>query len=400
MASLQRKWWQTVLSIIQQLDVAHIDYTLIEEATCYVQGVSILPPTCIEFSIQWDLFTRAAELFHITTHSVEQTRYPNYQYHRFQLGHYTIALRSYPNTVVSTDPMRYRLIYEEQPLWVKALDAYMQTRESTDPLRQAIVTHLATLQQSNNRHNEQAWNHDAYAAWLQRHGQPTEIAARLQKDPISRLGSLARYGTEFKHKKIINLLGSHGLKAIAMSLLGADVTIVDIAQENAQYASAVAQAAGVSIRYIVSDVLALPPSERNGSYDLVFMELGILHYFVNLEPLAHLIYQLLQVNGQLILQDFHPISTKLITDTGKRHKITGNYFDPTLKTTSVAFSKHLADHRQTTDNQVYEREWTLGEIVTAFAQAGLYIEKLEEEPNMKRDDIGLPKTFTLIARRP
>jgi hypothetical protein len=31
--------------------------------------------------------------------------------------------------------------------------------------------------------------------------------------------------------------------------------------------------------------------------------------------------------GRLILRDFHPVSTKLISSRGKKHKATGNYFD-------------------------------------------------------------------------
>ncbi|BCL78421.1 class I SAM-dependent methyltransferase [Ktedonobacteria bacterium brp13] len=400
MASRQQEWWDTLITIVEQLNNADIDYTVIEEAAYYAQGAAIPQPSLIEFSVQWDLFARAYDLFQCSSSLEEHIDYPIYQRCQFQSGPYTIALRCYPNTVVSTDPMRYLLTYDETQIWVKALDAYLKILDKADPARLAIVEHLATLQQQNNQHNQQVWNQDTYDAWLQRHGKPEDIAARLRKDPLNRLSSLAKYGTAYSGKKVINLLGSHGLKAIALALLDANVTIVDIAQENAQYAREVAQAAGVTIRYIVSDVLSLPQAEQDGSYDLVFMEMGILHYFVNLEPLAHLVHQLLQSGGQLILQDFHPISTKLITSKGKKHKVSGNYFDPTLITSNVAFSKHLTGQQQSEDRYVYEREWTLGEIVTAFAQAGLIIDSLEEEPNMKRDDIGLPKTFTLVAHHP
>ncbi|MDB4895602.1 MAG: SAM-dependent methyltransferase, partial [Firmicutes bacterium] len=128
-------------------------------------------------------------------------------------------------------------------------------------------------------------------------------------------------------------------------------------------------------------------------------ELGILHYFVDLRPLARVVRQLLRPGGRLILQDFHPVSTKLITSTGKKHKVTGNYFDTGLQETDVAYTKYLPEERRAELKKVRHRHWTLGEIVTAIAAAGLFVRSLDEEPNTKADDAGIPKTFTLVAER-
>lgn len=47
--------------------------------------------------------------------------------------------------------------------------------------------------------------------------------------------------------------------------------------------------------------------------------------------------------------------------------------------------------------QVLLRQWTLGEVVTAVADAGLLLQQLKEEPGVKLDDAGLPKLYTLVA---
>src|SRR5436853_366603 len=91
---------------------------------------------------------------------------------------------------------------------------------------------------------------------------------RRPRPGAARLGAVRRYLGVIAGHRIINLLGSYGGKAVALAALGADVTVVDIAAENARYALELAQAAGVTIRYIVSDVLALPAAERSGDYDL------------------------------------------------------------------------------------------------------------------------------------
>lgn len=391
------RWWQTLFSILTTLEVGSIDYTLIGSTALLAQGITSSIPDTLEISIQWDLLLRACELFEP---AAKIERHVDYECFHFQQWDMTITLYGYLNTVVVTDPNRLAIEHDEKILWVKAVDAYLQTVPKNDPTVQSIKVYLQKIQQQNSQLNQAAWNQDAYDAWVQRHGTPQLLAERIQKDPWARLATLHPYlGSSIEHKKVINLLGSHGAKAIALALLGAEITIVDISQENAQYAREVAAAAQIPIRYLVADVLNLPAKELDSSYDMVLMELGILHYFIDLEPLALVVQQLLRPGGRLILQDFHPVSTKLISSKGKKHKVTGNYFDKKLLVTNVAFSKHLAAGEQQTPQQVYLRQWGLGEIVTAFAAVGLFIRHLAEEPNSKIDDIGLPKTFTLVAEK-
>jgi SAM-dependent methyltransferase len=207
--------------------------------------------------------------------------------------------------------------------------------------------------------------------------------------------------------RIINLMGSGGNKAVALALLGADVTVADFSEDNQRYALELAKAAGVPLRYVVSDVLSLPEDMLSGEYDIVFMEFGILHYFVDLLPLFGVVRSLLRPGGKLVLQDFHPVSTKLISSRGttaniRKHKVDGDYFDTSLTETEISFYKFLPDdRREPAIQKVKLRHWNLGEIVTAVASAGLYVRLLEELPNQSSDvfDKGIPKTFTLVAEK-
>ncbi|PYI57522.1 class I SAM-dependent methyltransferase [Paenibacillus flagellatus] len=263
------------------------------------------------------------------------------------------------------------------------------------------------MQKQVNETNEKAWNEKSYEAWVNRYGPPEAAAAKIVQDPAARIRSFSRYLDELAGAKIANLLGSHGHKAVAMALLGARVTVVDFSSENAAYALRLAEAAGTSIRYVVSDVLDLPPGELSGDYDAVLMEFGILHYFLELAPLAATVSRLLKPGGRLVLQDFHPVSTKLIRSRGttaniRKHKVTGDYFDASLEETDVAYAKFVPESERAALPKVLLRKWTLGEIVTGFAGAGLIVRLLEEEPNASSDvfDKGIPKTFTLVAEKP
>lgn len=254
--------------------------------------------------------------------------------------------------------------------------------------------------------NEKAWNNGTYESWINRFGTPKEAAEKIKQDPVKRIGTAFKFmGDDVNGKHIINLLGSNGNKAVALALLGANVTVVDFSVENERYANELANEAGVPLKYIVSDVLKLPLEQLSNQYDLVFMEFGILHYFTDLAPLFHIVQSLLNDGGMLVLQDFHPVSTKLISSRGttaniRKHKVTGDYFDTSIIEKDVSHSK-FSDGGQIDEHKVYLRNWTLGEIVTSVATAGLTIKVLEELPNMSSEvfDKGIPKTFTVIAKK-
>ena len=258
--------------------------------------------------------------------------------------------------------------------------------------------------------SEELWNEDTYAAWTSRFGAPAEAAVKLAKDPAAKLFPLTTYFGEVQGRRIMNLMGSNGMKAVALGLLGAEVTVADFSEANARYANELAQEAGVRLSYIVSDVLGLPEAVRDGSYDLVFAEMGIVHYFTDLAPFMTAVCQLLAPGGKFVLRDFHPVTTKLISSKGstakvRKHKVSGDYFDTTLEEKQVSYSKYLPSSGEAAGADkpgvVYWRRWTLGEIVTAAAASGLVIQELVEEPNLSSDvyDKGIPKTFTLVAAK-
>ncbi|KFM99618.1 class I SAM-dependent methyltransferase [Bacillus clarus] len=254
--------------------------------------------------------------------------------------------------------------------------------------------------------NEKSWNAAAYEAWTNRHGTPKEYAKKLVQDPTHEVAYYLPYIQSPKGKRIINLLGSKGNKAVAFALLGADVTVIDISESNAKYANELAEAAEVSIDYIVSDVLDITLSK---SFDIVLLELGVLHYFLDLKPLFKKISQLLKKDGTFILRDYHPIYTKLLGVDHPMFQANGNYFNKELIEDNVAYSILLNESEQKSLPKTRIRRWTLGEIITEIAEADFKIEKLIEEqgPHQKwvfshaaQEGIEerIPGLYTLIAK--
>ncbi|PWK15814.1 class I SAM-dependent methyltransferase [Tumebacillus permanentifrigoris] len=388
-------WWPVLHALVSELEGAGIAYMVVEESALWAQGVEGIELERLTVEIQWDQFTDARRLF--ATDEAQEDSGKGWSSLSFTRDGVPTTILCRYNTVILTNIDRWSIVHEGQKLYVKSFDFYRRTWGSADPRTLLIAKFLRNLQREHSQINAEAWNQSTYDAWVHRYGSPAEAAAWIKKDPEARLAPLNEQLGDLHGKKTVNLLGSHGAKGIAMALLGADAAVMDISRENAAYAQDVAREAGVALRYVVSDVLDLPAEELTGDYDVVLMELGILHYFIDLLPLGHVVRDLLKPGGRFVLHDFHPISTKLITSKGKKHKVTGNYFESGFEEADVAYSKHFPDGREL--KKVRHRKWTLGEIVTAFAQAGLAITSLSEEPNTKIDDIGLPKTFTLVAQK-
>lgn len=384
------KFNQAITSLASVLENASIPYTFINDAAWVIQGMQ-KNVTQMTILIQWDIMDACHSLFQSYSPTVikKSTTIASFT---FTYEEYNVEIKCFFNTTIKTDPYRIRV----QEVWCRSLYSYLYDKELN---KDEIIHFLQNKQQELTQHNEQAWNQSNYIALVNRYGEPSKIAEKIIQNPEWRLHPFLKYFSCLKGKKVLHLLGSNGVKATALALLGAQVTVVDFSKENAAYAKEIASAADVSIKYIVSDVFSIPKEDQKDQYDYVLMELGVLHYFITLDPLIELIQSALLPQGKLILHEFHPISTKLITSAGKKHKVDGNYFNPELTYQSVAFSKHMPDDVEQELLQTVHRKWTIGEIVTSVATSGMRITVLEEEPNHKLHDIGLPKTYTLVAEK-
>lgn len=242
--------------------------------------------------------------------------------------------------------------------------------------------------------NKTAWETKAYQAWVQAHGTPEELADKLKQSHRHLLRYWLKYTGDVQGKRILNLLGSNGRKAIAFAMLGADATVVDISEENRLYATRVAAAAGVKLNYICSDALNIPDEEALGEFDFVLMEFGILHYFTDLNAIFSVVRRRLAPAGRFLLTDFHPFARAMLV-TNNLKEPSGNYFDNGIKEGEVAFAKLLPEHEREQTKKVFGRGWTMGEIVTAIGSAGLMIRALEEIP--AKSNPHAPEFYTLIA---
>lgn len=251
--------------------------------------------------------------------------------------------------------------------------------------------------------NKKAWSYKAYEFWMNGLGSPSDVAKDMIKQPEKHLLRHLEYLGDVKGKRIANLLGSCGKKAVPLSILGADVTIVDISEDNKKYAMEIAKEAGVNLTYIVSDFLELNNDEMYNEFDIVYLEGGILHYFSDINEFSKKIYALLKIGGKLVLNDFHPIRKvfkvrDIFMDRDDALELTGDYFENTLQIGEVAYEKYFPENEQIEFPKCLLRYWTMGEIISSFASAGFIIDKLVEGPRFDSYK-NIPGEFTLVASK-
>ena len=241
--------------------------------------------------------------------------------------------------------------------------------------------------------NKIAWEHEAYRFWVQSTGTPDQVARDMLDDPRRWLRRHLPILGDVKDRRILHPLGSNGRKGIPLAILGAEVTIIDISAENKRYALDVARAAGVDIEYIAADYGAYEDAGREESYDVAYMEGGILHYFGDIADMFRRTHRMLRRGGRLVLDDFHPYR-KLTRDfsTG------GDYFDSGLHEGPVPYAQFVKGADPNTMPQCLLRYWTIGEIVTAIASAGFHIEEMTERSRQGNPKV--PNDYVILPKRP
>ena len=245
------------------------------------------------------------------------------------------------------------------------------------------------------KQHKKAWEYDAYNFWVKHNGTPEERAKKDLENPIRMLRKHAVYFDRFEGVKIANICGSCGKKAIPLALLGADVTVFDISEENRKYALETARAANVSIRYETGDVMEIDPEKFGRCFDVVFMEGGILAYFHDIDAFMKIMYTLLKPGGKMICSDFHPFIK--IMDTLKLETPTMSYFSTKVFEGEMAHARFYdPDTRKQFPRCLYRR-YTVSEIINAIIDSGFTLKRFDEHPAW--EDETLPGEFTAVAVR-
>jgi SAM-dependent methyltransferase len=196
--------------------------------------------------------------------------------------------------------------------------------------------------------------------------------------------------------EVVHLQSGNGTDDVALVRAGAKSVLgVDYSQAAVSAARQRADELGVACRYLVA---AIPPAPlASASADLVYTGKGALIWMADLAAWAREVARLLRPSGHLFVYEVHPAAVLWTWDEDRpRIRDDRNYFGDSH--VNDTFPAHGA----------VEWQWTLGDIVTAVAAAGLEIVHLGEypEPFYRWGGVSaaawngsLPNSFSLLARR-
>jgi SAM-dependent methyltransferase len=192
-------------------------------------------------------------------------------------------------------------------------------------------------------------------------------------EPVTLPPVVQRTLGELKGKRVLHLLCGTGETTAALAELGAVATGLDPRPAALERA----RERWPKILWIDGDPQSLPRQLRRGRFDLAYSGEGVLGSLDDIDGWAAGIGAALREHGELLVFDDHPVA---------------DCVDGLLRWRSDYF-RDPADP---------DRLWRMGQVVSAFARAGLHVEALEEYPggtSRRRHDRRIPATFLLYARR-
>ena len=201
--------------------------------------------------------------------------------------------------------------------------------------------------------NKKAWEYSAYDFWVMTSGTPAERAKQDIADPEK---MLRRY---------------------------------------AQYAMETAEAAHACIRYEVGDVLETDLEKYGGTFDVVFMEGGILHYFHDIDEFMKIMHALLKPGGKMICSDFHPFTK--INDSLKLEMPVMSYFSTDIYEGEMAHARFYPEEIRRQMPKCSLRKYTVSEILNAIIGNGFRLTRFDEHPAWENEK--LPGEFTAVVIR-
>jgi SAM-dependent methyltransferase len=246
--------------------------------------------------------------------------------------------------------------------------------------------------------NRKAW--DEIAEIRHKRMQPAEFFANggclLDERTLEAVGDVR--GLDLCH-----LQCATGEDTLSWANRGAAATGIDISPKQIELAQQKAEAAGLSVRFIASDIYALPAELFAQGFDILFTGGGAIVWLPDLQAWAGIITRLLKPAGRLIIDEEHPIANCMEVQNGQV-RFVEDYFG--RKPEMYVGWSHFSGGEKAVEKK-YEFTWPLGDVVTALAQAGLRIELLEERPSQATWRFGdqlaqvarLPGEYLLIARK-
>ena len=212
---------------------------------------------------------------------------------------------------------------------------------------------------------------------------------------------------------VLHVQCAGGTDTLSLLLVGAStVTGTDISPNMLAIAEEKATRLNFDADWVLADTARLPESLHN-RFELVYTGRGALNWMMDINIWAQNVCACVRPGGHLFIFEGHPLDWVWdeTAPTLQIHPEYGGYFDTNVASDTEWPTSYIdADMQPAAGwSKKHQRQWTLGEVVTAVAQQGMIIEVLSEHPEyywdahplLPWDEMKkLPHTYVLIARKP
>lgn len=238
--------------------------------------------------------------------------------------------------------------------------------------------------------NRQNWN--AVAADWAKHVDERGVWRRCAQEPGLALDARELHWLGDVRGKRVAVLGSgDNLVVFALAGLGAQVTSVDISENQLAVARQRATELGLPVKFRQSDVTDLA-ALATGSFDVVYTGGHVAVWVSDLKRFYTEAVRILKPGGRFIVSEYHPFRRvwKAATD---RLELANDYFARGPFTYDGAAVKQ------------YEFQWTVSDYITAVMAAGCELLAVEEFGSGSDGDwelppiVGLPRVLLVVGRK-
>jgi SAM-dependent methyltransferase len=239
-----------------------------------------------------------------------------------------------------------------------------------------------------------------------------DISLRLQNEPYPFLEKdliEELHEFDFTDKTIGQFCCNNGRELLTIMKFGAKQGIgFDIAENMIAWANDTAQKTRSNCSFVATNILNIDEKYYN-SFDFIFVTIGALTWFHDLNLFFEKVSCCLKTGGTLIINEMHPVTSMLAIageenyDEGNPNKLVNSYFkqEPWEENNGMGYMCE----NQYESKTFYSYSHTLSAIVNALSSNRIVLSKLREFQydisgsfgNL--DNLGIPLSYILIAKR-
>lgn len=199
------------------------------------------------------------------------------------------------------------------------------------------------------------------------------------------MGSAERAAVgDLRGRDVVHIQCHLGFDSVLMARAGARVTGVDLSPKALAKAAEIAARCGVAIEYVQADATHLP-ADLHGRFDLAYATLGVLGWIGDLHAWMGSVAACLRPGGKFVLVEFHPLLGMFRSLDPVETWASYEFDGPHVEEHSGSYAN--AEEPARSPSRVLYRH-SLGEVITAAAEAGLGIDAVIEHMDADNDMTG------------